>query len=263
MSQKPNAQTVVQDLLETISGLTSVDSFVRVTDNLLSEFRFRQLMRECDNIPEFSKRWLVKAILQLNFNRDLEIADSYFQKAIKLSKGDSESWTHYPANLADRGFISTAYYYFGKAVEEAPCKSTLFNLYSASLDVRDGNTAKKAADLYKKLYYNDEAIDAWVESAMQFHEHVTKHTERLGYDGSLVTKVLLESQDFMASLGYKVPAVTHHLDDVRDEVFALYHIVDITTEEVGHLNERLADFIVDNDYLDAGVVIAVTSDKKE
>lgn len=261
MSHKPEALSVEHDLLESIYELTKSSECDRVDDNLLGEFKFKQLQRDSDKITDISKRWLVKAILQLNYDRNSELALNYFNNSVRL-ESDIMAWTHFPAALAERGYISLAFEYLAKAVEAVPCKATFKNLSSLALDTRNICVIKKVIELYRKMYINDEPADDWVEECMAFVEDIENQSMKLGIDNELVSSILLRARNFLATLGYKTCGVTHYFDDARDEAFSVYKMKNISQEEIATVNEKLADFMVENDYLDAGVVLAVAALKE-
>lgn len=258
MTVQLDTNSIDSEILNKLDTLVGCEDFIKVTDNLLSDFEYRQLLRSSDKIPDYGLKFLIQSLLRINYDRDIEAAETLFNKSIAQNGYSLTAWTHFPAFLSARGFISKANEYFVKAAENMPGKGTLFNLYSASIDIRDGKAARMAADKFLKMFPTDGERQDWVDVAYEFSELVESQNRKYGVDSELITKILLHAQDKLALLGYQVTNVKHYFDDFRDEVFVVYNLAGTSNDVLPELNGVIADFMVDNDYIDAKLTLAVS-----
>lgn len=258
MTTKSLAISIETEILNALDALVESSSYVFVTDNLLSQFEFRRLSRAAEKITDLSSRFLVESLLALNYDRNLEAAENSFAKSISHDRYSLTAWTHFPAFLSQRGFVSTAYKYFKEAVEFMPCKGTLYNLHSAAVDARDSDTALMVANTFIKMYPAEEEYEDWVSSSIAFSRLTAEQNELLSIDHKLVTQVLLKVQDYIAESGYRVVNAAHHFEPYREEVFIVLRLAGLEVEDIGDMNGKIADFMVENDYFDCKLTLAVS-----
>ena len=260
MTVQANAQMIDSEILDFLDQLVDSRTTLRTSDHLLSEFEFKQYMRKSEKIPDLSNRFLVQALLRLNFDMCIEVAEDLFNRSLMQNGYSLTSWTHYPSYLAIRGFTSLAFKYFKEAVKRVPCKGTLFNLYSASIEVRDSKSLILAAETFEKQYPSEEEKEFWVENAYGFSNLVLNQNEILSIDEDLVTEILLKSQDMFRTHGFRVHGCRHFFEAVREDVFIIYKIPSVSFEKLSLINELIADFMVENDYLNSKLTLVVNLD---
>ncbi len=260
MTVQTSTQMVDSEILDFLDQLVDSQTTLRTGDHLLSEFQFRQYMRKSEKIPDISSRFLIQALLRLNYDMCVEVAEDLFNRSLMQNRYSLTSWTHYPSYLAIRGFSSLAFKYFKEAVKLVPCKGTLFNLYSASIEVRDRKSLSLAATTFEKLYPSEEEKEFWVENAYNFSNLVSNQSKRLNLDEDLITDILLKSQDMLRTHGFRTLGCRHFFEAVRDDVFIIYKIPGVSFEKISELNELIADFMVENDYLNSKLTLVVNVD---
>lgn len=258
MTAQSLAISIETEILNALDALVDSPSYVFTTDNLLSQFEFKRLSRAAEKIPELSKRFLVMSLLALNKDRDIKTAEELFQKSISLDSYSLTAWTHFPAFLAQRGFVKSAYDYFKKAVELMPCKGTLYNLYSAAVDARDSDATRMAAEIFMKMHPTDDEHEDWVSRSLEFSRLTSEQNARLSVDSNLITDVILKVQDYIAESGYRVINATHHFEPYREEVFIVLRLAGLELDKIGDINGKIADFMVENDYIDSKLTLAVS-----
>lgn len=250
MINKPSLATISNSILERLDQLTNSDFVVRPTDNLLSEFEFKSLMRKADTLHELSEKFLLKALLHLNYNRDVETAKDYFSKAIYQEPDSLVAWTHFPAALSIRGFEVEARKYFRDAVEHVKSRGTLFNLYSSSIESKDLISVELAVNEFCKMYPADGEREPWIDQAYSFLEKARSQAEKLGLDSEAISKAITAVQGHLGLKGYNVKSVRHYFDSFREEAFTVFEIPDLSDQLVNELNFSVVDFIVENELWD-------------
>lgn len=255
----PQALTIDSEILQDMDLLISSTVHKKVTDGLLSPMEFRRYLKQAETIHDVARKYLIKAIIQLNYDRDFEKAEQLFAQSIKLDRFSITAWTHYPAHLSERGFSKLAYEHFKTAIEVVPATGTLRNLGIQAIQVRDCEYAMRAATMLRKMYSDDQANLRFANEYVEFCDMVDEDTNRLGLDKRRVCDILINAQDFIGSLGYRIISSGHHFDNFRDEIFVKYRIKDASTSVIADLNFKIAEFMIENDYDDSGLSLVVVS----
>jgi len=253
----PQALTIDSEILQDMDLLISSTDHKKVTDGLLSPLQFRRYLKQAETIRDVARKYLIKAIIQLNYDRDLEKAEQLFAQSIKLDPYCLTAWTHYPSHLSDRGFTKRAYEHFKNAIDVVPTAGTLRNLGTQAIQVRDCENAMRAATMLRKMYSDDQANLRFANEYAEFCDMVDTDTNRLGLDKRRVCDILINAQDFIGTLGYSIVSSSHHFDSFRDEIFVKYRIKDASSSVIAGLNFKIAEFMVENDYDDSGLSLVV------
>ncbi len=190
------------EILDRLTGHSNTVKLDMVDDNLLTVFEYKQLVRKANSVNRPVRKYVLLALLELNYSKNIVNAEKYFNTAILNDSSDIPTWTSFVAFLSARGFPSKANDYAKRALDYLNCPATVHNALVRAVQVLDLFLMEKCVHICKELRYVGEKWQpSNFDKATVLIEEINNLMQTVNYDHRLVTHILTTVQEAVCNRG--------------------------------------------------------------
>ncbi|CAM3899956.1 tetratricopeptide repeat protein [Rheinheimera salexigens] len=242
----PDAVSLPNEVLNNLDAMVDLDNITLTNQNLLSSSDIASLEEQISKVQNDSIKLALKAIVQINIDKNIAEAKKIFHRSILLDSTEPASWLHFANYLWARGYPSESYAILVESLNYIHDQVLISSLCSKAAHFRDLDTISYCFNLIDK-HGNMSSYDPQkITNLMRFYTEALKTNERLGVDSKRISELAIGVFDLLGKNGFIVKSVQTNVND--PDCIPFFVTVDAKEgKRYFDLNMEIADYLIDQD----------------